>query len=50
MECLARLDTVPKEELKSIYYAIFSSHMIYGCQIWGQSRGSHFENISKLQD
>ena len=25
------------EQMKSIYHAIFSSHMTYGCQIWGQS-------------
>ena len=24
---------VPQSELKSIYYAIFSSHMVYGCQV-----------------
>ena len=28
---------VPSEELLSIYQAIFSSHLVYGCQIWGQS-------------
>ena len=41
---------VPKRELKSIYNAIFSSHMCYGCQIWGQGRGAHIENIYKLQN
>lgn len=41
---------VPKEELKSIYHAIFSSHMSYGMQIWAQSDSSHLENISKLQN
>ena len=41
---------VSKEELKSIYYAIFSSHMVCGCQIWGQGRSIHIENISKLQN
>ena len=42
---------VPKEELKSIYYAIFSSHMTYGCQVWGQkSNSTHVKEISKLQD
>ena len=40
---------VPTEELKSIYYAIFSSHMVYGCQIWVQ-HGQHLEKISKLQN
>ena len=40
----------PKEELKSINFAIFSSHMVYGCQIWGQNRSSHVEKISKFQN
>ena len=40
---------VPKEELKSIYHSIFSSHMIYGCQIWGQV-SQNVKNIQKLQD
>ena len=26
---------VPQEELRSIYFTIFSSRMTYGCQIWG---------------
>ena len=25
-------------------------HMVYGCQIWGQGRGLHIENIYKLQN
>ena len=42
---------VPKDELKSIYYAIFSSHMTYGCQVWGQkSNAVHIKLISNLQD
>ena len=41
---------VPKEELKSIYHALFSSHMSYGCQVWGQGPGLHIERISKLQN
>ena len=40
----------PKEELKSIYYAIFLSNMVYGCQTWGQRGGSHIEKIIKLQN
>ena len=28
---------VPKEILLQIYYAQFSSHMNYGCQVWGQN-------------
>ena len=27
---------VPLNELKKVYYAIFSSHLTYGCQIWTQ--------------
>ena len=40
---------VIKEELKSIYYAIFSSHISYGTQIWGQ-QSSHIKKICKLQN
>ncbi|MCH2406071.1 MAG: reverse transcriptase family protein, partial [Nitrosopumilus sp.] len=41
---------VPKEDLKTIYYAIFSSHMIYGSQIWGQTINTHTEKVFKLQN
>ena len=41
---------VPNHELKSIYHAIFSSHMIFGCQIWGQNRNVLVERIYKLQN
>ena len=27
---------VPKYLLRTIYYALFNSHLIYACQIWGQ--------------
>ena len=27
-----------QETLTCIYYAIFNSHLIYGCQIWGQTK------------
>ena len=40
---------VPITELRSIYHAIFSSHMKYGCQIWGQDT-TVTQSISKLQD
>ena len=29
---------VPKFLLRSIYYSIFNSHLIYGCEIWGQKQ------------
>ena len=41
---------VPETELRSIYYAIFSSHMTYGSQIWGQTITTHYEKIFKLQN
>ena len=41
---------VQKEDLKSIYYAIYASHMTYGSQIWGQNINTHTEKIFKLQN
>ena len=41
---------VPPEELRSIYYAIFSSHLTYGCQVWGQSINTYTEKLFKLQN
>ena len=40
---------VPEKELISLYYAIFSSHMNYGCQIWGQNMHPQFAKIITLQ-
>jgi hypothetical protein len=37
---------IPKHAIKSLYFAIFSSHMTYGCQIWGQINN---EKLFKLQ-
>ena len=41
---------VPKDELLSIYHAIFSSHLTYNCQVWGISNNSHVTKIEKLQN
>ena len=49
MLCKAR-HYVPGEELLSIYYAIFSSHLVYGCQIWGQNINIFTEKVFKLQN
>ena len=39
------------EQVKSIYHAIFASHMTYGCQIWGQSfNNTHINKIQTLQN
>ena len=40
---------VPKNELISIYHALFSSHLRYGSQIWGQELNGQTDIISKLQ-
>ena len=40
---------VPELELKNIYHAIFSSHILYGSQIWTPKLVSVTEKISRLQ-
>ena len=40
----------PKPVLKTIYYSLFNSHLIYACQTWGQSKTELFKKIQKLQD
>ena len=41
---------VPADTLKNIYFAIFSSIMNYGAQIWGQHDNEHIKRVTKLQD
>ena len=41
---------VPSEEPLSIYHAIFSSHLAYGCQMWGQSINIFTKKVFKLQN
>ena len=39
------------DQTKSIYHAIFGSHMTYGCQIWGQSfTDTYMNKIQVLQN
>ena len=33
--------------LRTIYYALFDSHLRYGCQIWDQRRNEYVESIEK---
>ena len=41
---------VPKHLLRTIYFSIFNSHLIYACEIWGQSQNSQqFKKLLKLQ-
>ena len=49
MLCKAR-HYIPSDELRTLYYAIFSSHLIYGSQIWGQVTNSFNQKIFKLQN
>ena len=37
--------------LRTIYYSIFNSHLIYACEIWGQNQNSlRFTKVTKLQN
>ena len=40
---------VSNNVLTNIYYAIFSSHLTYGCQIWGQNKNTHIKRIISIQ-
>ena len=40
---------VPKFLLRTIYFSIFNSHLIYTCQIWGQ-KGNTIKKLSEIQD
>ena len=39
---------VPKKELKSLYHALFASHLTYGLQVWGQEK--NLDMITKIQN
>ena len=41
---------IPQEELRSLYYAIFSSHLVYGCQVWGQNSNTFTDKVFRLQN
>ena len=36
--------------LLTIYHSIFSSHMLYGCQVWGQTDTKYVKKIQTLQN
>ena len=40
---------IPSDELVSLYYVIFSSHMTYGCQIW-YNNNVHSDKIKSSQN
>ena len=41
---------VQKKDLRAIYFSLFSSHLSYGSQIWGQQKTTYTERLSKLQN
>ena len=49
MLCKAR-HYINNDDLVTLYYAIFSSHLIYGSQIWGQYINTFNTKIFKLQN
>ena len=36
--------------IRTIYYSLFSSHTIYGCQIWGQRKTNLVKRVMKYQE
>ena len=42
---LSKIRHVKFPLLRTIYYALFDSHLRYGCQIWGQRRNEYIESI-----
>ena len=47
---LSKIRHVKFSLLRTIYYALFDSHLRYGCQIWGQRRNEYIESILKIQN
>ena len=46
---LAKIRHYAPGEILSIYHALFSSHLKYGSQVWGQTNNIHVQKITKLQ-
>ena len=36
--------------LKTLYCSLFNSHLVYGCQLWGQYQDTEFRKIETLQE
>ena len=41
---------VPRITLRVIYHSIFSSHLMYGSQIWGQTQDTNLAQIARQQN
>ena len=46
MTCKSNKNT--QHQIKTIYYSLFNSHLIYGCQVCGQHQGTEIKKIEKL--
>ena len=40
----------PKHLLKTLYFSLSNSNLIYGWQIWGQNQNEEFKKREKLQE
>ena len=40
----------PKWLIRTIYYSLFDSHMIFGCRIWGKHKTNLVKRVVKLQE
>ena len=38
------------KHLKMLYYAIFNSHLSYGCLLWANTKKSNLKKLQKLQN
>ena len=36
--------------MKTLYFSLFNSNLIYDCQIWGQDQSDEFKKVEKLQE
>ena len=47
---LSKVRHFTSQQLLKTYYSLFNSHLIYGCQVWGQYQGTEFKKIETLQE
>ena len=51
IEPLAKIrQFTPRHLLKTLFFSLFHSNVIYGCQIWGQDQKEEFKKIEKFQE
>ena len=41
---------VDKNVIKNLYHSLFASHLLYGAQIWGQSKNTHTKRLFTAQN